>query len=103
MATFRVGQRVKLIGGSNSHTGYRLPSTSKVIKIGSEGTVIRIGPISCEDGTMRDYEVKFDSDPESRAISSYQLVPLYDGHSKVSWSDCLWAPNKENVSSVTAS
>lgn len=94
MATFRVGQRVKVIGAQVT------PETN-----GKEGTVLG-WTSDAQRGDLRwsGYCVALDgmdnSHPHTKSRYVFfpeHLTPLYDGHSKVSWSECLWQPNKETA------
>lgn len=92
MATFRVGQRVKLVRHSDLPNGGR-PKTP----VGSVGTILPHNGNTSFGGVIREYRVKYDGFTLIGLCDGWQLEPLYDGHSKVSWSECLWAPNKETA------
>lgn len=98
MATFRVGQRVRLVRtflGSSSGRA-----------IGSEGTIVGFGfwpegskpcmfrrPLSFASNVL----VDFDGHGEYYQHTN-QLEPVqYDGANPVAWAECLWQPNKELV------
>lgn len=88
MATFRVGQRVRINYPDCSHHGCEGTITSGLEEV-----------YFCDISRVAwAYDVKVDGHKGNDfAYEPYELEPLYDGHSKVSWSECLWAPNKETA------
>jgi DNA-binding transcriptional ArsR family regulator len=80
MATFRIGQRVRIIGSASSWKHM----------IGKQATITSIE-------SDNEYGIDIDgvpSSPEGKKWSafSYHLAPLYDGHVVTTWEKCLWHP-----------
>lgn len=96
MATFRVGQRVKLVRGVSAKN-YGLTGTITEFEFLPVGTPCDGGDIVKPSGIDSDCKVLYDGDTKHSVEHTSRLEPLYDGHSKVSWSECLWAPNKETA------
>lgn len=79
MATFRVGQRVRLIRVINHPD-----------KIGKEGVITdrHISPAGCG------WCVQLDGDTRANGwAEEWQLEPITDRNTKVEWSECAWSPH----------
>jgi len=88
MATFRVGQRVRM--RATEYFGpYKNPS-------GLEGTISGIGCFEgLHSGRLYAYSVDLDC---GRALlaDAHELEPIKPARNQViAWSECLWQPNKE--------
>lgn len=89
MATFRVGQRVRLVA-------HRFPNGK--VTIGTIGQVSGAGPWETGDwfggrqfSSAADYLVYF-SGAGDFAVLAYQIVPATDCYDKAEWKECPWVP-----------
>ena len=93
MATFRVGQRVRLVKNMNP--------CPPVLPIGTEGKIIpHNGKLSRgADGTIyqTEYCVVWDGDDgRIRGADGWQLEPIQpERNQTIPWSECLWQPNQQ--------
>ena len=91
MATFRVGQRVRVVGPQN--TKY-LNTEAVVVQLGfwEKGSI-------ASDGTKRPTECHYAIDTFDHkrwTVSSYQIEPLqHDGNTAITWDACCWRPHTE--------
>jgi hypothetical protein len=86
---FQVGDRVR-VNCPTSLAGYH----GRECTITGTCNLPRMTPSGLEPARSR-YVVDLAPLP-GRAITSYdphELIPLYDGHEKTSWSECAWQPN----------
>lgn len=92
MATFRVGQRVKRIHKCAS--GCWDITRDPPAKIGEEGIIVFHDGRTMRGGERREYRVKWDSFGHVTQCHSWQLEPISDSNTKISWSDMadLWTP-----------
>lgn len=93
MATFRVGQRVRVTGC------YAGASDWVVSRVGQETTIVEVGVLfpAAPGNLVTGYTVDMEH-PEwgPVAFAEHQLEPIqYDGNQKVEWSECLWQPDRE--------
>lgn len=81
MSSFKVGDRVQIIGCSN-------PDNRAAI--GTETTITEL-PLWWADW----YEVDLlhPTIGGRYYVHVTHLKPIYDGHEKTSWSECAWQPN----------
>lgn len=87
---FTAGQRVAIKRGAR-HSGV---ASAVIVPIGTAGTVMATKDIP--EGVA--YHVLFDTAKSEHmtgmfSCSEHQLVPLYDGNQKISWSECAWVPS----------
>lgn len=82
---FNVGDRVRVDYPLSRHHGKETVVTSELKWIG-------VGPINFYG---HDVDIRCLSMPgECCSFEPHELIPLYDGHQTVSWSECAWKPNK---------
>lgn len=82
MATFRMGQRVRVVAACQWLKKY----------IGTEGTIIGVGSMRCDNGCTTSYGLDITIDGKHPHGCPCTLEPTYDGNETVSWSTCEWMP-----------
>jgi hypothetical protein len=97
MATFRVGQRVRLVSVAYPRNSRWIGATGTVRTIGEKkGDVSWNGMLNVIDA---DCSVYWDSDTarhQGSLAMFWQLEPIqYDGNQLVSWDECVWQPERE--------
>lgn len=90
MATFRVGQRVRIV-----RVKYRIDS----LYIGQTGTIVDHDGKPASDGKYYPIDVLMDvpvrKDRARYCAESWELEPIQpEGNSVVAWSECLWQPEE---------
>ena len=91
MSKFKVGDRVKVVSPGSRYHGYECTVSSALTPAknpSGHGRTIKRG----------DLVHWLDIPPQCGGIcviaKPEHLVPIYDGNEKVSWSECVWQPNK---------
>jgi len=84
MAKFFVGQRVKLIKPIQPED------------IGIEGIILEHDGRPCDIGAVVEYDVMFDGEFWRSGCYGWQLEPISDSNTKISWANMadLWTPSR---------
>jgi len=87
MATFRVGQRVRLVSKA---WGGGLEGSILSFEVTPKGARLDDGNVATHHSNVI---LRLDFDPYRRyAQHTDDLEPLYDGNVKTSWNECAWKP-----------
>jgi hypothetical protein len=83
MATFRVGQRVRIV---------RVDYAADLDVLGHEAIIVPPDGIPAMDGGRYDYDIITDNGL-AMTVSAWMLEPIQpERNQAIAWSECLWTP-----------